>query len=229
MSYIGKGTLDPSSTAAPLGPKTGYIRNTLLSTQYKYVAEGLLTVLKTKLPLIGSVYTDGFPVMDAYIEPRGDGGSGEMTILTENRFGGAIIEVDWQQIQKPLESHPRYRSGGAAPLNSTDQIQIAQWRATGTPLFASLSSHAKDFATKILAGETAYLVAAPIARQITNYYILLTVGANLGTFSTVTPFGGCPGGYMWLKVTDRGRKDSAYWERTEEWLGADYWDTDLYS
>ena len=242
MPATGKGILAPGGTPSrtAMGPQVGFRRNTLLSSQYKYIVNGTLAKLNATIPNIGDMYLSN-PVMDAYIQPSGDGIKGEMTIITENRLTPTnyIFEVDWQQIQKPLESHPKYASGGALALSATDWAQIAAWDQEPDPALRgayhwistsnTLSSNAQNFALKKLQGVNAYIVAAPIARATSNLWLALTVGACLGTFSSSAPFAGCPAGYQWLKVTDRARRDSSYWERTEEWMGADKWDSDLYN
>jgi hypothetical protein len=189
-------------------------------------------------PQIGAYWTDGLQpggfVMEAYVTPKpGTPQHGVLHVVTEYRNGNPIYEVDWQMLEKPMALNPYFQSGGGAALTATDLANIALWwqypNSSFTFTGGTLSANAQIYATRFLNGEQSYYVFAPIARRITNNWLLLTVGNNLGTYSTSQPFPGAPTGYQWLKVTDRGRKEGAYWERTEEWMGADSWDKDLYS
>lgn len=219
--------------------ESGTRRQTLLSTIFTSKQDGMLGDCYVACPQIGAYWTDGLQpggfVMEAYVTPKpGTPQIGTLTVVTEYRNGNPIYEVDWHMIEKDIRANAYFRSGGTKPLTQTDLANIAMWLGNQTSDFTipggtALSANAQACAGKISSGTPSYYVFAPIARRITNNWLLLTVGNNLGTYSTSQPFPGAPTGYQWLKVTDRGRKEGAYWERTEEWMGADLWDADLYS
>lgn len=239
MAASYKGILATGTTKTPAhGARRVHYQGTIYTT----VKTGTLTNLYAELPNIAAVYEDGRPIMDAYVEPT-EAGLGNLVVVTESRNSNYIYEVEWQQIQKPIELHPRY-NGSTYTLASIDWAHInaalAGQATTGDPtstsgatmsvdVTAATSAGRNDAFIKMAVGQTNYLVFVPIARRIRIDFQILTVGKNLGTYSTSAPFSGAPSGYEWLKVTDRARKEGAYWERVEEWMGADSWDSDLYS
>lgn len=153
-----------------------------------------------------------------------------------------IYEVDWTQLEKPLEQHPRYQSTGDKPLNEQDLVDIENWKnetdrtlrsqgkyrsADGNEV--TLSLNAKDLAFKILRGQSSYIVAAPVVRVTSRTYAKPLTSAT-GTKGHPPAAAGYPPGYEWVKTADRAMRQGSRgtWERIEEWTGADTWDGDIY-
>jgi|ERR1700722_1438973 len=199
------------------------------------------------LPAIGAnigvgISGGAYLVMSCKLEPLAKGGACRLIVEAENRNALATFEVDWTPLQKPLLSHPRYLTGGARALTSTDQLNIQKWQAEpnaalqrafqfdgGTLGTITLGTNAQDYALKYLNGEDSYTVYTPIARIHEIGYTMLTVGAALGTYSIVAPFFGCPVGYQWILTADRAHSEFPYWTRDREFAGYDFIDKDLYS
>lgn len=180
--------------------------------------------------------------VDLVQEGTGASGSGTMTIvLVSETWTGAATpdidlteEVEWSQIEKPIEQHPRYLTGGAAALTAADLDAIEEWRnataaADRSSLYTALSANAKELADKIRRGQTSYIVPAPVARKTTKGFEAPSSSAQ-GVRQTATPITGAPAGYVWLGTADRAVRQGGRgkWERVQEWTGADDWDSDIY-
>lgn len=234
MPAINKGAW--SAGALVVRKDNGSVRKYYQGEIYTYRQDGLKDSCYAAQPAVGSTF-NGFIVQDSTVEPTGDGNA-ILTVICDNRNGNAVLDVDWQQIQKPLELHPRY-NGGTFTMDALDwqhvhaalagQDQVYNHTTQDYDDTDVTSGGRADAFAKMRGGNTSYMVFAPVARSTVINYLILTVGNLLGTLSSSPPFSGAPSGYQWLKVTDRGHKDGGYWERVEEWLGADSWDAQLYS
>lgn len=198
------------------------------------VREGKFADCLAALPSIGDVDTKMGGYVTAASVEQTQAGLGRLTVQSESRNGTAIYEIDWQQIQKSIKDHPRY-NGGAYTLTDTDwehiDAALAGQKQTSAGASVDVSSPAgrANAYTKMRKGIDSYVVFAPVARKTTRNILIFSAGSNLGSYSATAPFAGCPSGYKWLKTSDRARKEGPFWERTEEWLGADNWDPQLYS
>ncbi len=183
-------------------------------------------------------------------------GKGIMTVtLSAKDASGSVdnevvlpqYEVDWSEVQKPAEQHPRYASGAKA-LSDTDRADIAAWDdekdaslrkdwkykdAAGTD--KTLSANAQDLAKKKLRGETSYTVWIPVCKRT---YAMRQNAASTGAGFIQNPpsgFGALPtnhgAAYKWFKTADRSVRSGTHgkWQRVEEWTGFDRVDTDFYS
>ncbi|BET67212.1 hypothetical protein ASA1KI_21300 [Opitutales bacterium ASA1] len=219
---------------------------------------GPFTSLVASEPTVGQEMEgyEGVPVLTVQTEPldAGPSGPGRMVIVAGNDEaggGGGVIgsediaptyEVEWTQLEKPLEQHPRYVSGGANALTDADLVDLDLWKqettralriafkytsADGTEV--TLSSNAQHLAAKVLRGQTSYFVPAPVARETTRSYTkpsTSTMGKRVSP-----PLGiGAPSGYEYVNSADRAIRQgrSGTWERVREWLGAEEWDHDIY-
>lgn len=223
-------------------PESGRLERTYQTDNFTYTREGKYAKMLTEAPAIGAAKDGGY-VSACSVDPL-HGGMAKLVYTVQKYNTSPILEVSWTQSQVPLERHPRYQVGGAQALSKDDLAAIQQWKtsmlysddATVYPYMDSAgkqqtlaSAAAKDFAVKYLRGNESYLVFCPIAKRTTCNYITLTVGSNLGSFSSSVPFTGCPAGYKWLKVGDTATFQGGLWTRVEEWQGFETLDSDLYS
>lgn len=207
---------------------------------------GVYTTLLAARPAIGATVAGyaNFYVDEVELVADGTGESGAATmtvvLLSESWTGTATPaidlteEVEWSQIEKPIEQHPRYLTGGDNALTDADLDAIEEWKnATAasdrSSLYGDLSANAKHLVDKLRRGTTSYIVPAPIARKTTKGFEAPTSSAQ-GVRTESAPITGAPGGYVWLGTADRAVRQGGRgkWERVQEWTGADEWDSDLY-
>ncbi len=137
-------------------------------------------------------------------------------------------EIEWVEVQKKLETHPRYRAGGASALiltgTNNDLDKIEQWKNASTAderdrLYNALRTNAKEFADKLRRGEDSYVIFYPVARQM----------ERTSAVPSASPCGVLEGpplaiqisGYEYLKTADRIIRQSGHYEHTQEWTGAE--------
>lgn len=223
--------------------------------------EGQYNNLLSERPTIGS----GMSGFTGYTVERVDvqnleGSKGQMTIglfqdISQGSGGSpaypidAIYEIEWLQVEKKLELHPRYvvGGGGAKELTDDDLAELAQWEnetnSTYRKAFSylaipgddgsieTLSPFAQDFAAKKLKGVDSYLLFIPVLRKTSTGYVPPSV-TTCGKIENPAPYGfpSIPGDYTFMRTADRGQKTgrSGKWERVQEWTGFDDIDTDIY-
>lgn len=145
--------------------------------------------------------------------------------------GDEEVEIDWQVIELPLERHPRYRvsGGGAKELTDEELEQVEEkLRNKDKHTFAS-GSAVEEFYLKKLRGQSHYRVWYPVIRKRT----IISGTLNPSDFNAGTvqdPPIGIGGNWKYQKTADRAIKKSGirYWERYEEWSGAEEIDPDIY-
>ena len=206
---------------------------------------GSFTTLVANAPLRFQTMT-GSPstiFVDTVKVTKGKGGSGTMVVtLTPSPSAGpddgtfpvtgvSTTEVEWMEVQRKLETHPRYVSGGAKALTDSDLDKIEEWKSAAsasdrTAKYEDLSAHAKDFVDKLRRGTDTYLDFAPILRVTTPSRTKPLTGKCGKRFAP--PFDLSVDGYEFLKTADRATKQGRVWTRVEEWTGALAWDHDLY-
>lgn len=149
-----------------------------------------------------------------------------------------VVEVEWVEIQKKLETHPRYNDGGAKALTDQDRNDIEMWRDGRDAVLRTafkykaedestktLSDNAQDFAAKILRGTDSYVIYVPLVR-VTTKSRGRPPTAKCGIRSR--PSEGAVNGYLYLRTADRRTRQEGSWTRVQEWTGADLIDADLY-
>lgn len=186
-------------------------------------------------------------VIDKVEIDRAEGGRGLMTLTMVNEspeYTGfaappdPTYEIEWVQLEKKLSAHRRYTTSGAV-LTSADWSEIAEWESATTAsakdtAYAALSTSGLDYANKIRKGIESFIIFSPVARKTSYSYSPPTTTAA-GLIQTPTGFPGLPTktptDWVWLKTADRAMRTgrNSRWDRTEEWTGADSWDTDLYT
>lgn len=159
-------------------------------------------------------------------------GEGRLTIRREISLGemgdtGGSVEVEWIELRKKIETHPRYNDLTDDDLR-TIRAAVADPEA-GQP--ESLGEAGKELALelykKLLRGQTEYSIGAPVARRTTPMRRDdLSAGATW--FLQDPPFQH-PSGYQWMKTLDTRRRTGRAYERIEEWTGAEEWDPDIYT
>jgi hypothetical protein len=219
---------------------------TLEGERIVLVYRGKYSTMLAARPAIGDEVTgfEGNYVDQVDLVPDGAGTSGPATmtvVLVSETWSGATTpdldlteEVEWSQLEKPIEQHPRYQSGGGAELDSDDLDAIEEWRNATTAedrstLYGALTTNAKELADKIRRGQSSYIVPAPVVRKTTKSFETPSSSAQ-GIRTTSAPVTGAPSGYVWLGTADRAVRQGGRgkWERVQEWTGADEWDSDLY-
>lgn len=143
--------------------------------------------------------------------------------------------IEMSQVEKPLLSHPTLAANIDAmrawngETNLTLKKALQYTGAAGAT--ATLPEGAcQTFAKKILLGIESYLVFAPVVTKETDYDALpKNIGADCGKIKTPPYTAG--GGFVFLKTADRCTQNQTdgTWHRSEQWTGADAWDTDIYA
>lgn len=132
-----------------------------------------------------------------------------------------VIEVEWVELRKKLESHPRYKDIPEAQMRMISK-HIQNPDPDVSP--ALTNSSAQELYTKLLRGQTEYSIAVPVVRKTSYRPTSLSAGDawKRGTPPVTI------GSWQWLKTADRITKSGDDFTRVEEWTGAEEWDKDIY-
>lgn len=230
-------------------------RNTDGTITGTIVYGGLYDALVAKLPkagelLIGLV-ADGLKIGKCRVRPT-KGGLGELTIEVGDSLGDSggaenptnLLEVEVSSMEKPIEANLLFKD-----LSLQDLAHVNAWENLGPdaanrkmnyqyPLidqadpsnaanWGTLSNRALLLAQKKAKRIESYLLPAPVIRRTRSYITRPNV------FEGVARRGTPPisiSGWEWLKTSDRYTRDgtSGPFIRSEEWTGAEYWDSDIY-
>lgn len=169
------------------------------------------------------------------------GSSGSITAPEEPADTAPVFEREWVLLEKDIRVHPRFLTGGTYALTPTDRAQLGVWESEPDAVLKAaykysaggthtLSANAQILASKLLNGETHYLIFTPVARRTTFGYAFIPVSTNVGLIESPPANCGAPTDvWQYMKTADRAiRKWGQYGERVEEWTGANLWDTVLY-
>jgi hypothetical protein len=142
-----------------------------------------------------------------------------------------VLEIEWLEVQKRLEQHPRYKLGGAAQLTNADLDAIEEWRSLSTATqraakFATLSINAQEFVSKVNRGQDSFVLYGPVSRQ-TIRSTIEPISEPCGVIQSPPPDIAVDG-YQYLKTADRVQGQGTHWEQIREWTGADEWDSQIY-
>jgi len=194
-------------------------------------------LLKSR-PKVGSAMSgldSKYHVADVDIVPAG-GGKGTMTIRLdagpadkdETQVSDPVYEIEWQEIEKPIEKHPRYKD---VPEHYMAMVQA--YFATSDPaeragIEAAINSvRARELITKRLRGTESYVIYIPVARKTTDRttHLLTNACGAVGD-----PGFSVPTGYSWMKSASRCSRTGRLgkWKHSEEWTGLKDLDADLY-
>ena len=226
---------------------------TYADTQEKtFVLHGKLEDVEKKMRLRGAEYQPGWIVVSSTLTPE-HGGMARMVIACRRKkpsAGGSaaedddtgdtepdkIIEVSMAQLEKPLMAKDEWKGYGP---------QIAMWQESPANLRAqykyldgeaehTLTGGAADVAELLMRGVESYLCFAPVVRvQTTTTDAPSNVGKDTGKRCNppqeATSMLSGTTAWDWLKTGDTVtlNADGSY-TRSEEWTGADQWETLLY-
>lgn len=207
------------------------------------VFRGSMDILHAMRPNVGSTMAGtlgDFLVVSVDIRPTATSEVGEMVVNLDNysdenelnssnsnNIGSsqkeATIEIEWSQIDKPLAQSPFFKSLSADDVKIVEDVISGKQSAD---VLKDKSDKLNAYYEKRLRGQSTYLVFSPVVRRTMQTSSQPSTG-SCGKISS-PPVG--IAGFQFIKTADRASKSksSRYWERTEEWLGADSWDTDLY-
>jgi hypothetical protein len=167
-------------------------------------------------------------------------------------------EVEWAQLEKSIETHPRYTEGKTllgetisegysglslaafafvrAYFESDEARRKVMYEPLGLPddevdtSFAfGMVPYIQELIDKKLMGQDSYLLFAPVVRETIDIAgIPTTEGA--GTVEAPPGAASAPSGYEYLLTADRRESEGpdGRWRRIREWTGSYVWDADIY-
>lgn len=147
-----------------------------------------------------------------------------------------VVEIDWQAVTKDIRYHPIYQAGGTKELDDEDRKAVdTALQDLDKPVPWADGSSAEHLFKRLLRGQESYTLYAPIVRR-TTFSVAYPDPGQVGAIESppIEP----TGEWQWRKTADtvsfRGElrislQGEGYWERREEWTGADELDTDIYS
>ncbi len=205
----------------------------------------LLSAMPSRLSTVSGVPT--LFRVDSIKVKNGPGGVGTMTLIcccaptNGPEDGTPTEEVEWTEVQRPLKSHPMFQVDGDYELELTDLAAIQIWQQGADPVMMAafqyynaagavqtLTTNAQIYATKWLRGQEFYNEYAPVCRSTVSSVSAPTSG-GCGIIASSPGIASPPPYYKWLKNADRVVKRGRTWERIQEWIGAWWWDTDIYA
>lgn len=159
----------------------------------------------------------------------------QLTVEASTAFNGTgaasdtSYELEWQRVDKDIRYHPDFE-------NMTDEQRalVDEWlRASATRRAQIVGNSPWDadctkLKKKLARGESSYPVFVPVARKVHRDTTRPSTG-DCGTIQSPPSQCGAPSGYTYVKMADRCVKQSGAWTRTQEWVGVDYADPDIYS
>lgn len=155
--------------------------------------------------------------------------SAEMTVYLEapyqpdpldpNPLGDPTYEIEWAELSKAIEGHPRCGSlKNKKRWDEWESLEAADYdtsTAVGSPAWTF-----ENYISLKKAGTESWSVSAPMVRRQSKYYYTPT---DLGLYSykrqNPPSIAGAPTGYDWLKGADRFVIEGPLRTRSEEWIG----------
>lgn len=183
---------------------------------------------------LGDGYVN-YPIKSFRFVATGEGDVGRLTITLDNYSAGAgtvgtnrgesTYEEDWQVLEKPIESHPRY----ASLLDSAlDTIREAIENNESLPASSGEGAAlAEELYKKLLRGQTSYTLYNPVIR-ITTPYSAKPPKGEAGNLVEAPK--DAPSGWKWRRTAYRRVRpgQNSDWDLVEEITGADEWDLEIY-
>jgi hypothetical protein len=227
--------------------------------------EGMYADLLAAVPTTGTTMEGyGTLLVENVKIRRAVSGKATMTVLLETLINPAdtypepvqpVYEIEWTQLERPIEQHPFFASLFPDPTNTAaftaDQITaLTNFRAwenasdatTAAAAYAVLTDDSggtpgfKTLAQKKMRGQTTYMLFAPVARITTLARNVTQANVCGKTFTEIAGFSELPASgsgtnYVWLSTSDRSTRTgtNGKWQRVQEWTGADSWDSDIYA
>ena len=260
------GTVKPKGntgiTAAPDSPRIEYTIGGMSAT-FTYTGDyKALEAEPLRAAVRKSVAGQQLFLQSGQVQRKG-GSLGVMTLVygaqwAASQGAGSVLEevdweVEWTQVEKPIDSHPRYLkgkgakglkpSGGLNTYVTVDGEQVTLFELVANflaePKFTERvkilkqigkdNTLAHELIKKKRHGIESYLEFGPTVKKISTYRGMPGVGECGIVTKAIANV--APPGYEWLKTADRFHRKGTRgkWERVEEWTGAETWDKDLYS
>lgn len=209
------------------------------------IHKGPYALCLSTAPLRGTLGTGSFAglkVDNSRVTPE-KGGLATLTITFKGLFTDVTqvpadqYTLDPNEKEFAIETHPRYADigqtvralvratiEGGSQKERDDAYAILYDGALIDPYYAL----GLELSDKLFAGETHFFFPAPIYNW--TLYFVDQPSATLGGYFD-TPGGTLiePGGYDWLRLSDRLDYDGAFWKLTRRWQAALIWDSDLYA
>jgi len=239
------------SSALQESPDSPQISLSKEGLTYTKIFTGPFATIEAAMPVRFAAVT-GVPTglgVDMATIKNGPGGVATLTIVCcqspSQGIGETPIpieEIEWVEVQRPLKSHKMFQADGVNELDDGDLSDLVAWQnqdnsaqmkifkfPTGSGATDTLSDNATVYAKKWLRGQEYYNEYAPVYKKTLTLGSAPYTGgcgiieAPVTSETTVPPY------YQWLKNADRSIKRSRTYERVQEWLGAWWWDPDIYS
>lgn len=233
LEYIG-----PYATLAAVTNKPGSIWGDYPGTMASYNFEGVENGSSDASPTHGIL-----SITCEYLIGQADyeGGDDEGELIAD------AVEIDWVNVQRPIQLHPKFDKGGEFELTDQDKLNIELWKQMPDPSYkkeyqfvldgnysswlqagggsdgtGTLSDNAKKCAEGILLGVEYYDQPAPVARRTETYVNGPGPRPEVGKKERPILIPNLPEGYEWMRNTDRSvrRGDNNKWDRDIEWIGA---------
>ena len=204
-----------------------------LSTEYVYV--GPYSTLSSNRPTTGAsagTWADGNYVVASeliYLTPTTAAAPyGELTVTTgyavaqtdtSSNLEESTYELQWMEVDRPLEMHPIFDTGGAHALSTTDWEKILLWEGTQNPSQKAygyyylkdangvaygdpiaLSGNAATYCAYSVYGITSYAAYLPVWTKTSTYRGNNAPGV-ITHFENITAV---PGGFNLVATTDSG-------------------------
>lgn len=227
-----------------------------------YLYRGPTSTINTNKPTIGSTWADARPVISVVASELG----GSVAAITElmvttgavtaisSDLGTPAIEktiygLSWRPISRPLDMHPKFRTGGTFALDATAREHVMGWKAeqdpnlranfkyrkldsfgvpgavvTISPTTPAAMKSAYQYISMVMDGIEEYVDYCPIWRKRSIYR-----GSSEPTAGVIGLVGsptGCPAAitavYKFVKSADNVESvgTTTRWRRDEEWEGA---------
>lgn len=233
----------------PEYPKFGASDSAIGNT---YVYRATTTLIGANTPSVGETWADGRNVVAANaFEFSGASDYSELMVVTSasasySGIGTPAVEetfysLRWRPVQKPLEVHPEFLTGGTYEFDATARKCVLGWRAEQDPALRSqfkfkqldsdgtagaeiditaVSPNAHAYLKLVVIGVEEFTDYLPIWRKRSIYKGSTT--PPTGAIGMVdTPAGTPPTGYEWVKSADDAERIglTSRWRRDEEWEG----------
>lgn len=187
---------------------------------------------------------------------RMEGDTARLTVQAQTREPVEFWQLSWQQVQKPIRTWNADAANAAdrpdltklaqweATEGKNNNIDYSAFRYydddSATP--STLTGATLKLAQKIYRGVETYALYTPVITKVSKLDSTPTDTGNVGTIGTPSSAEGAtvagdasqPAKYTalaasWLKTDDsqQTHEDGSV-TRTEQWIGADAWDPDLY-
>ena len=129
------------------------------------------------------------------------------------------IEVVWQELRKPIETHKMFRALAA------DRVAAVRKMAEDGLIGPSSGGAEQKLYEYLVRGVTEWVTGVPVVRRTTKKRTgSLKAGSAWHRGSPPVSIGG----FQFMKTADERHKEKGSYTQIEEWTGAEDWDSQLY-